>query len=99
MNAAGELPRPEDIAAVNAVAAFLALDDFGEAPAESDAIDCIVLAGNSVLHTAEAAFRLARSNPSSTLLISGGIGHSTHLLYQQVGLHPMYGTIATDGRA
>jgi uncharacterized SAM-binding protein YcdF (DUF218 family) len=89
-----------DIEAVNEIAAFLAMNDFGSLSEseEASAIGCVVLAGNSVLHTAESAFRFARQNPSSKLLISGGIGHSTHRLYHEVGAHPSYRTVPTGGR-
>lgn len=95
-------PIPQFAKALNDVAAFLALNDFGATDPESAMapgdIDCIVLAGNSVLHTAEQAFRLVRNGVCDRLLMTGGIGHSTHLLWQEVARHETYGAIAAAGR-
>lgn len=96
--------QPQDVAAINRLAAFLALDDFADGePVEKQVaergVDCVVLAGNSVLQTAEGAFRLVANGACPILLISGGIGHSTNLLRDTVSSHPVYGAIATEGRS
>jgi len=83
--------------ALNQIAAFLALDDLSGGNSKAH-FDCIILAGNSVLKTAEGAFGLVRSGRSPTLLISGGVGHSTELLWQVVAKHPVYRTVPTIGR-
>lgn len=97
---------PELVDALNEVSAFLALNDF--APVGPDGlpmdirhrqIDCVVLAGNCVLETAEGAFRLVRSGFSPRLLISGGIGHATEALREKVAAHPIYGAVETKERA
>jgi uncharacterized SAM-binding protein YcdF (DUF218 family) len=75
--------RNEDIEAINTIAAFLAEDDGGEAA------DIVVLAGNAMLWTLEGAVARARSLGVS-LLISGGVGHSTALLQDAVAAHPVY---------
>lgn len=64
--------------AVNTVGQWLAQNDFsGEQPYSSD---CVVLAGNAVIPTIDAACRIAKAQ-GVPLLISGGIGHSTPFLY------------------
>lgn len=91
---------PSDVDAINEIAAFLALDDVCAADGfvkEKD-IDCIVWAGNAVLHTAEQAFRLVRNGVAPRILLSGGIGHSTRLLWQTVEQHRTYRAVATEGR-
>lgn len=68
----------ETLLAVNTVGQWLAQNDFsGEQPYSSD---CVVLAGNAVIPTIDAACRIAKAQ-GVPLLISGGIGHSTPFLY------------------
>ncbi|ENS4536223.1 YdcF family protein, partial [Salmonella enterica] len=82
--------------AVNTVGQWLAQNDFsGEQPYSSD---CVVLAGNAVIPTIDAACRIAKAQ-GVPLLISGGIGHSTPFLYAVIARHPRYHTIRTSGRA
>lgn len=78
---------PDLVEAVNAVAAFLALDDLhGDVAARR--FDMVVLAGNAVLATTAAACRAARA-ADVPLLVTGGIGHSTSLLAEAVSAaHP-----------
>jgi uncharacterized SAM-binding protein YcdF (DUF218 family) len=98
--------RAQDVAAINTLAAFLALDDIGSGgrtdPFDQIAgtpVDCVILAGNAVLHTAESAFRLVKNGACPRLLLSGGIGHSSALLWQQVARHERYRSIPAEGRA
>lgn len=91
---------PSDIDALNEVAAFLALDDvspIGSTIAAQD-VDCVVWAGNAVLHTADQAFRLVRDGRVPRILLSGGIGHSTPLLWQAIEQHETYREVAAEGR-
>jgi uncharacterized SAM-binding protein YcdF (DUF218 family) len=96
---------PETVAALNDVAAFLALNDFGPKgpnglPEDMAArsVDCVILAGNCVLETAEGAFRAVRSGVGPRLLITGGIGHATEALRRKVATHPVYRAVATEAR-
>jgi uncharacterized SAM-binding protein YcdF (DUF218 family) len=82
--------------AANRVGEWLAQNDFSTPPVNVDA-DLVVLAGNAVMPTIDAACRLAAEN--RTLLISGGIGHSTTFLYAAVARHPRYNTLRTTGLA
>lgn len=80
----------DDIAAINIVAHFLALNDLGDQnKRDAPAFDLVVLAGNALLWTLEGAVKKARTT-GVPLLISGGIGHSTRLLAAAVDAHPVY---------
>lgn len=85
------------IQAVNTLGQWLAQSDFTGAPQAQDA-DLIILAGNAVIPTIDAACELA-ANGEKPLLIAGGIGHSTTYLYGEIARHPRYNTIPTTGRA
>lgn len=82
--------------AINRVGQWLAQDDFNGG--EAFPADCVVLAGNAVIPTIDAACRIAQAQ-NIPLLITGGIGHSTTFLYAAVAQHPRYNTIRTTGRA
>lgn len=81
------------LAAVNRTGAWLAQDDYHNEP-----VDVVLLAGNAVIPTIEAACRVA-STQGVPLVISGGIGHSTTFLYAATARHPRYNTVPTTGRA
>lgn len=85
------------IGAINTLGQWLARNDFVESPQADDA-DLIVLAGNAVIPTIDAACQLAAAS-ELPLLITGGIGHSTTFLYGAIAVHPRYNTIPTTGRA
>lgn len=88
---------PEILMAANCLGSWLAQNDFSTAPQSAD-MQLIVLAGNAVMPTIDAACRLA-SESGKTLLISGGIGHSTSFLYQAITQHPRYHTIGINNQA
>ncbi|MEG5548525.1 YdcF family protein [Enterobacter wuhouensis] len=81
------------LAAINTVGAWLAQDD-----QQVSDVDRVILAGNAVIPTIDAACRIAAQN-GIPLLISGGIGHSTSFLYAALAGHPRYHAIPTAGRA
>ncbi|AWS96855.1 YdcF family protein [Citrobacter werkmanii] len=84
------------LAAINTVGQWLAQSDFtGGITVQSD---CVILAGNAVMPTIDAACRIAKDQ-QVPLLISGGIGHSTRFLYDAIARHPRYNIIRTTGRA
>lgn len=85
------------LSAINTLGEWLADNEFAAPPAVSDA-DLIILAGNAVIPTIDAACELA-ANSELPLLITGGIGHSTTFLYAAIAKHPHYNTIPTTGRA
>lgn len=93
------------VAALNDVADFLALNDFGPKGLKglprdmaAKSLDCVILAGNCVLETAEGAFRAVKSEVGPKLLITGGIGHATEVLRRKVATHPVYRAVATEAR-
>jgi hypothetical protein len=82
------------LAAANRLGQWLALDDF---TVQASAVDIVVLAGNAVIPTIDAACRLA-ADVGVPLLISGGVGHSTVFLYDAVRNDPRYRSVPVDGR-
>lgn len=86
---------PENtLRAVNTVGRWLAEDAWQP----GQPVDLVILAGNAVIPTIDAACSIAAAQ-EKPLLISGGIGHSTTFLYAAVARHPRYNTIPTTGRA
>lgn len=84
-------------AAANTVGEWLAQNDFTGKPTPIRA-DMVILAGNAVIPTIDAACALAATQ-QSPLLISGGLGHSTTFLYAAIARHPRYNAIRTTGRS
>ncbi|MDF7680965.1 YdcF family protein [Enterobacteriaceae bacterium ESL0689] len=82
--------------AANRLAQWLAEDDFSD-QATRPPIDIVVLAGNAVIPTIDAACQLAAER-AVPLLISGGIGHSTPFLYDAVRHDPRYHQLAVAMR-
>jgi uncharacterized SAM-binding protein YcdF (DUF218 family) len=85
------------IGAINTLGQWLARNDFADRP-RADEAELIVLAGNAVIPTVDAACELAATG-ELPLLITGGIGHSTTFLYGAIAEHPRYNTLPTTGRA
>ncbi len=84
------------LAAANLTGGWLAQNDLATLTAPP-AVDVVVLAGNAVIPTIDAACRLAKEQ-EVPLLISGGIGHSTGFLYEAVREDPRYRSLAVEGR-
>lgn len=84
------------LTAVNALGRWLAQNEFDGKPLPAQA-DCIVLAGNAVIPTIDAACELAAAH-KIPLAISGGIGHSTPFLYAAIARHSRYNKVRTTGR-
>ena len=74
----------QQAADLDAIAAWLALDDFTPSEAALSTLDAIVLLGNQVVATLDAACHLAQRAPQARLVFSGGIGHATSLLYRNL---------------
>ena len=79
---------PEQLARdINRIGAWLAQDDFqGDGPGLEllRNLDAIALLGNQVIATLTAACALMQRSPSATLVLSGGAGHSTRPLYENL---------------
>jgi hypothetical protein len=83
---------------VNTIATFLA---HNQVPSLStcDPVDCIIICASSVLYQASYVFQAIQDRPSltKTLVLVGGIGHSTNLIYDAVARHPEYRKIKNEG--
>jgi uncharacterized SAM-binding protein YcdF (DUF218 family) len=80
---------------LNVLARYLAFDDFGGAPSTLENLrssGVIVLFGNQVVATLTRACTLAQLAPQTTLLFSGGLGHSTRLLHENLCADPHVAT-------
>ena len=85
---------------INRMSAYLALDDFngsGPGPEVLSGIDAIALLGNQVIATLTAACTLTQRSPGASLLLSGGAGHSTPLLYDNLRASS-YGGLVRQGQ-
>jgi len=92
---------------LNTVAAFLAANDFPDHKITSARLkelvgspvaDLLVLLGNGILFTSEQAFAAMRKGFARRLLIAGGRGHSTELLYDGLKADSRYKTLVIYGR-
>ncbi|KAM0708437.1 hypothetical protein Q7P35_005089 [Cladosporium inversicolor] len=76
---------------INTIATFLA---HNQIPTLStcDPVDCMIICASSVLYQASYVFQTLqyRSSLAKTLVLVGGIGHSTNLIYDAVTRHPEY---------
>ncbi|KAL9584078.1 MAG: hypothetical protein Q9203_004810 [Teloschistes exilis] len=61
-------------------------------------VDCIVLCGSPILHCAETIFSALCSTPTitPTLVICGGIGHSTPFLYTAIAKNARYAHLRNE---
>jgi uncharacterized SAM-binding protein YcdF (DUF218 family) len=89
---------------LNRVIAFLAQRDVEELTKAAlqekyglTAVDTIILLGSSALPVMEAAVRAYQNGLAKEVLISGGIGHSTQHLIENIRRHPVYCAVDTTG--
>lgn len=80
---------------INAIATFLSCEDVPDL-ACAGPIDCLVLCASQLIIQAERVFDILLANPSlaKCLVLVGGKGHSTELLYEAISRHPRYCSIA-----
>ncbi|CAI7637139.1 unnamed protein product [Penicillium discolor] len=85
------------VADINLLSEFLSDNQLPDLSTTSS-VDCIVICASAVLHSAEVLFQTLQQRPSLTkaLVLCGGIGHSTKLLYDAVKSHPVYSRIADE---
>ncbi|EOD52642.1 hypothetical protein BKCO1_16000142 [Neofusicoccum parvum] len=83
-----DAPAPAD---VNTIAAFLAAEDVADLR-HAEPVDCLVFCVSAVLHSADVLFSALEARPdlTKTLVICGGIGHSTPYLYDAISRHARY---------
>lgn len=76
---------------INIIASFLAHEQIPEL-SQASPTDCLVLCGSAILHCAETVFSALQTRPdlAKTLVICGGIGHSTQHLYDAIAQNPKY---------
>ena len=93
-------PSPEETCRdINTICAWLALDDLAPAAPDNDllpGVGAIVLLGNQVLATLTEACALAKRLPQARLLLSGGVGHATGLLFENLR-HSPWRELIDDG--
>lgn len=85
------MARSDSAADINTIARFLAneqIPNLSQAPQT----DCLVLCGSAILHCAETVFSALHLRPdlAKTLVICGGIGHSTRYLYDAIARSSKY---------
>jgi uncharacterized SAM-binding protein YcdF (DUF218 family) len=80
------------VADINLISEFLSDNQQDLSP-----VDCIVICASAVLHSAEVLFdTLQHQSLTKALVLCGGIGHSTQLLYDAVKTHPIFSRIADE---
>ncbi|KAJ5779329.1 hypothetical protein N7457_007049 [Penicillium paradoxum] len=87
----------QTITDINLLSEFLSNNQLQDLPT-STPVDCIVICASAVLYSAEILFRILQQRPTLTkaLVLCGGIGHSTELLYDAVKSHPVFSRIADE---
>jgi uncharacterized SAM-binding protein YcdF (DUF218 family) len=87
---------------INRVAAYLAQDDFsggtvaGPGTGVLVELDVVVLLGNRVIATLEAACSLMQRAPAARILFSGGLGRATSHLFDNL-CHSSFGPLVDQG--
>ncbi|KAL1848918.1 hypothetical protein Daus18300_013427 [Diaporthe australafricana] len=82
---------------VNTISRFISKEDIPDLR-KIEPVDTIVLCVCSVLLSSETVFEIIRDRPeiTKTLVLCGGIGHSTTYIYDAVARHPMFKDIAPE---
>lgn len=82
---------------INIISSFLAHQQIADL-ARAPATDCLVLCGSAILHCAETVFSSLERRPdmAKTLVICGGIGHSTQHLYDTIARIPLYASLSSE---
>src|SRR6266536_2544748 len=93
---ATQTPDPQDI---NRVSRFVAHEQISDL-STCQSFDCIVLCASAIFHCAETVFSAlqARPNLTKTLILCGGISHSTPFLYDAVAGNARYRSVAEEVR-
>ncbi|RDW59910.1 hypothetical protein BP6252_12997 [Coleophoma cylindrospora] len=82
---------------INIISEFLSHPQIQNLSAH-DPVDVIVICVSAVFHSAEVLFRALEARPdlAKTLVLCGGIGHSTQLIYDAVARSPAYSQLTED---
>lgn len=88
---------PSTATDINLLASFLAHEQILDL-SQASPTDCLVLCGSAILHCAETVFSALQARPAltKTLVICGGIGHSTRYLYEAVEQNPKYAVLTPE---
>jgi uncharacterized SAM-binding protein YcdF (DUF218 family) len=88
---------PEHVSDINTLSHFLSHPQITSL-SSCDAVDCIVICASAVLHTATILFSSLEDRPelTKTLVLCGGIGHSTSLICDAVARHERYRSIRDE---
>lgn len=89
---------------INLLSSFLAHEQIRNPPATPSSTapeplaDCIVICVSAILDPAETVFNYLERHPTltKTLVLCGGIGHSTPFLYDAVAQHPRFTHLADE---
>jgi len=86
---------------LNLIASYLARRDLASLVLKSgqEPADALVLLGSSLPGTTRVAAEAISNGIARQIVISGGLGHSTQGLCEQVKKHPVFRIVKTDGRA
>jgi uncharacterized SAM-binding protein YcdF (DUF218 family) len=82
---------------INLIARFLAHEQIQNLQSHPP-VDCIIICASAVLYQAEMLFRALESRPdlAKTVVLCGGIGHSTPLIYEAVAKSTKYHALAAE---
>lgn len=88
---------PDTAADINLIARFLAHEQIRDLSTHPP-VDCIVICASAVLYQAGKLFGILEERPdlAKTVVLCGGIGHSTPLIYEAVTNSVEYNEIAKD---
>lgn len=87
----------DTVADINTLSKYLSdpeIQDLSSIPS----VDCIIICASQVLYGAEIIFEALQKRPdlAKCLVLCGGIGHSTKLLYSAVAQHPRYSELVHE---
>lgn len=87
----------ESIEDINALSHFLAHPQIQDLSTHSP-VDAVVICVSAVFHAAEVLFHTLEKRPNltKTLVLCGGIGHSTPLIYESVARNKEYSALAKE---
>ena len=92
------LAASEEIASdINLLAGFLAYEQARDLKSHLP-VDCIIICASAVLSQAEKLFEILQSTPSlpKTVVLCGGVGHSTPLMWDAVAKSSKYSALASS---
>jgi len=82
---------------INLIASFLAHEQIKDL-ATHESVDSIIICASAVLYQAEKLFKALESRPdlAKTVVLCGGIGHSTPLIYEAAAKSKKYNSLAKE---